>query len=127
MKISEAVQLYVKLRDEAAELKRKYQEEADKVKANMDKIEGALLAAMDAAGMESVKVNGGTAYVTTKTSATVADRESFLNFCKEKGEWSLMDVRAAKSAIVQYKTANDDLPPGIDWRAERVVNFRRQS
>jgi hypothetical protein len=38
-----------------------------------------------------------------------------------------MDVRAAKSAIIQYKTANDDLPPGINWRAERVVNFRRQS
>jgi hypothetical protein len=127
MKISEAVKLYVKLRDEAAELKRKYQEEADKVKGNMDKIEAALLVAMDATGIESVKVDGGTAYIATQTSATVADRETFLNFCKDKGEWSLMDVRASKTAIAQYKTANDDLPPGINWRAERVVNFRRQS
>ena len=127
MKISDAVKLYVKLRDEAAEMKREYQERADKVKAKMDQIEAALMVAMDATGMESVKVDGGTAYITTQTSATVADRETFLNFCKEKGEWTLMDIRASKTAIAQYKTANDDLPPGINWRAERVVNFRRQS
>ena len=127
MKISDAVKLYVKLRDEADEMKRKYQEEANKVKAKMDQIEAALLVAMDATGMESVRVDGGTAYISTQTSATVADRETFLNFCREKGEWSLMDVRASKTAIAQYKSANDDLPPGINWRAERVVNFRRQS
>ena len=127
MKISEAVTLYVKMRDEATELKRKYQEQADKIKANMGKIEAALMAAMDATGVESVKVDGGTAYITTQTSATVADRETFLNFCKEKGDWALMDIRAAKTAIAQYKEANEDLPPGINWRAERVVNFRRQS
>jgi hypothetical protein len=115
------------MRDEAAELKRKYQEEADAVKVKMDKIEAALLLAMDATGIESVRVDGGTAYINTQTSATVADRETFLNFCKEKDEWTLMDVRAAKSAIAQYKTTNNDLPPGINWRAERVVNFRRQS
>jgi hypothetical protein len=127
MKISEAVKLYVKLRDEAAEKKRLYQEEADKIKAKMDRIEAALLVAMDATGMESVKVDGGTAYVTTQVSATVADRETFLNFCKENDEWPLMDIRASKTAITQYKSVKNDLPPGINWRAERVVNFRRQS
>jgi hypothetical protein len=127
MKISDAVKLYVKLRDEATELKRKYQEEAEKIKGNMDKIEAALLVAMDATGMESVRVDGGTAYIATQVSATVADRDSFLNYCKEKGEWSLMDIRAMKTAIAQFKAANADLPPGINWREERVVNFRRQS
>jgi len=127
MKISEAVRLYVKLRDEASALKRKYEEDAEKIKGKMNQIEAALMVAMDATGIESVKVDGGTAYITTQTSATVADRETFLNYCKEKGEWTLMDIRAAKSAIAQFKTANDDLPPGINWRAERVVNFRRQS
>jgi len=38
-----------------------------------------------------------------------------------------MDIRASKTAIAQFKTATDDLPPGINWRAERVVNFRRES
>lgn len=127
MKISDAVKLYVKLRDEAAELKREYQDKADKVKANMDKIEAALLVAMDATGMESVRVDGGTAYVATQTFVSVADRETFLNFCKEKEEWSLMDIRASKTAIAQFQSATNDLPPGINLRAERVVNFRRQS
>lgn len=127
MKISDAVKLYVKLRDEAAELKRKYTEEAEKIKANMQKIESALLVAMDATGMESVRVDGGTAYIATQVSATVADRDTFLNYCKEKSEWSLMDIRAMKTAIAQFKSVNNDLPPGINWREERVVNFRRQS
>jgi hypothetical protein len=127
MKLSEAVRLYVKLRDEVAEIKREYQEKADKVKARMDKIEAALLVAMDATGMESVRVDGGTAYVSTRNFATVADREAFLEFCKTKEEWPLMDIRAMTSAITQFKTDNNDLPPGINWRAERVVNFRRQS
>jgi|KBSMisStandDraft_5_1062788.scaffolds.fasta_scaffold967567_2 hypothetical protein len=127
MKISEAVKMYVKLRDEAAELKRSYQNEADKIKEKMDRIEAACLGAMDATGVESVRVEGGTAYISTQTCATVADRETFLNYCRENNEWALMDIRASKTAIAQFKTATDDLPPGINWRAERVVNFRRES
>ena len=44
---------------------------------------------------------------------------------KENEEWSLMEVRAAKLAIEQYKDANGDLPPGINYRQERVVNIKR--
>ena len=54
-----------------------------------------------------------------------SDQEVFKNFIKENEEWSLMEVRAAKLAIEQYKTANGDLPPGVNYREERVVNIRR--
>jgi hypothetical protein len=36
-----------------------------------------------------------------------------------------MDVRASKTAIVEFVEANADLPPGINWRAETVVRIRR--
>jgi hypothetical protein len=125
MKLSDAVKLYVELRDKRAELKRGYVEADTVLEQKMDKVEAALLKVMDETGMESIKTDAGTAYVSNRNSATVADRDTFLAFCKDNGEWSLMDIRASKTAIEQFKAANDDLPPGINWRSERVVNFRR--
>ena len=36
---------------------------------------------------------------------------------KEAAEW--------KQAVEQYKEEHGDLPPGINWREEVVVNVRR--
>ena len=38
-----------------------------------------------------------------------------------------MEVAVVKSAVEQYKSVNQELPPGINWREERVVNIRRSS
>lgn len=126
MKLSDAIKLYIELRDQRDTLKKEYAEKADKIVKKMELIEAKVLQVLDQAGTNSLNTEGGTAYKTVKTSATVADRDTFLTFCREREEWSLMDVRASKSGIEQYKAANDDaLPPGISWREERAVNFRR--
>jgi hypothetical protein len=125
MKISEVVAKYIELRDKKAELKHEYDFKVAKVDEVLAKIEAKLLEVFDSAGMDSVKTEFGTAYSSTRSSASVADKETFMNFIKENDEWSLMEVRAAKLAVEQYKDANGDLPPGINWREERVVNFRR--
>lgn len=125
MKISDVVAKYIELRDKKAELKHEYDFKVAKVDEVLTKIEAKLLEVFDSAGMDSVKTEFGTAYSSTRSSASVADKETFMNFIKENDEWSLMEVRAAKLAIEQYKDANGDLPPGVNWREERVVNFRR--
>jgi hypothetical protein len=50
-----------------------------------------------------------------------------MNFVKDKEEWSLLEVRAAKTAVEQFRSIHDDIPPGISMREERVVNVRRSS
>lgn len=125
MKLSELVAKYIELRDKKYELKHQYEFKAAQLDEVLDKIEAKLLQVFDSAGMDSVKTEFGTAYASTRATASVADKETFMNFIKENEEWSLMEVRAAKLAIEQYKTANGDLPPGINYREERVVNFRR--
>lgn len=125
MKLSELVAKYIELRDKKYELKHQYEFRAAQLDEVLDKIEAKLLQVFDSAGMDSVKTEFGTAYASTRATASVADKETFMNFIKENEEWSLMEVRAAKLAIEQYKTANGDLPPGINYREERVVNFRR--
>ena len=91
----------------------------------LDKIESALLKTFETTGMDSVKTEFGTAYTTERTTASVADKDAFMSFVKSREDWHLMEVRASKTAIQQYKDEHQDLPPGVSWRSERVVNIRR--
>lgn len=125
MKINDAVQLYIELRDRKAAIKAEADAKIATVQEKMDILEVKLLQAFERAGLDSVKTPAGTAYTSTRTSASVADRESFLAFVRAREEWSLMDIRASKTAIEQYQAANEELPPGINLRTERVVNVRR--
>ena len=125
MKLSDLVAKYIEMRDKKYELKHQYEFKAAQLDEILGKIESKLLQVFDSAGMDSVKTEFGTAYASTRSMASVADKETFMNFIKENEEWSLMEVRAAKLAIEQYKDANGDLPPGVNYREERVVNIRR--
>ena len=125
MKISELVAKYVELRDKKAEFKNEYEAKVAKLDEVLDKIESTLLKTFETTGMDSVKTEFGTAYKSVRSSASVADRDAFMEYVKANDEWQLVEVRAAKIAVEQFKDVNNDLPPGVNWREERVVNFRR--
>lgn len=127
MKLNELAEKYILLRDRKSQIKAKYEAEAAEVQAVMDKIEAVLLKTFDEAGIESVKTAAGTAYRSTRTQASVADWDAFLSFVQQHGAWEMLERRCSKSAVEQFKSANDDLPPGLNWREERVVNIRRSS
>jgi len=127
MKLSELVGKYIELRDKKSQIKAEYDAKVAKIDENLDKIEAHLLKTFDVAGMDSVKTEAGTAYTTTRASASVADKDIFLAHIKANDDWQLMEVRCSKTAVEQYKAVNDDLPPGVSWREERVVNIRRNS
>jgi hypothetical protein len=92
----------------------------------MDKLEAKLLEVFNTTGMDSIKTEFGTAYTSTRTTASVADRDVFMDYVKAHEEWSLMEIRASASAIKQFQEASDgDLPPGINLAVERTVNIRR--
>ena len=126
MKVSEVVAKYIHLRDRKAEIKAEYDAKVALLDADLEKLEGALLKAFDQLGVDSVRTAYGTAYKSTRTSVSVGDRDTFMQHCITNQEWALLEVRAAKQAVDQYRVANDgQLPPGVNWRAENVVNFRR--
>lgn len=125
MKLNDLVAKYIELRDKKYELKHKYEYQAAQLDEVLNKIEAKLLEVFDKMGMDSCKTEFGTAYSSTRTSASVADPETFMSFVIENAEWSLLEKRVAKLAVEQYKDANGDLPPGINYRAERVVNIKR--
>lgn len=128
MKLNEAVSLYIKLRDQKAAMKAEYEEKCKPILEKMDKLEAKLLEAFQTAGMDSIKTEFGTAYVSTRTSCSVVDREVFMSHVRTLDDWPLLEVRPAKSAVEQYRAANEGrLPPGVNWSEERVVNVRRAS
>ena len=128
MKLSEAVSLYIQLRDQKAQMKAEFDEQVAPLQAKMDKLEAKLLEVFNQTGMDSAKTEFGTAYSTVRTTASVADRESFMDFVKANEEWALLEVRVSKTAVEQFRSANDnELPPGINIREERVVNVRRSA
>lgn len=128
MKLSEAVSLYIKLRDQKAQMKADFDAQVAPLQEKMDKLEAKLLEVFNNTGMDSVRTEFGTAYASVRTSASIADRDAFMDFVKANEEWALLEVRVSKTAVEQYRSANDDeLPPGINVREERVVNIRRSA
>lgn len=120
------VEKYIALRDMKALMKTKYEAKVAKVDQIMDKIEGAILAEFNAQGMEACTTKAGTAYKQLRVSAGVADWDSALGFIREQELWQMLEHRVSKVAVSEYKDANDgDLPPGINWREEYVINVRR--
>ncbi len=128
MKLSDAVSLYIQLRDQKAQMKAEFDEKIAPLQEKMDKLEAKLLEVFNQTGMDSVKTAFGTAYATVRTSASVADRDVFMDYVKANEEWSLLEVRVSKTAVDQFRSANDnELPPGVNIREERVVNIRRSA
>ena len=128
MKMSDAVSLYIQLRDKKAQMKAEFDAQIAPLQEKMDKLEAKLLEVFNNTGMDSVKTEFGTAYATVRTTASVADRESFMDYVKANEEWALLEVRVSKTAVEQFRSANDnELPPGVNVREERVVNVRRSA
>lgn len=127
MKLDELVANYIKLRDKKSQLKKQYDEKVAKVDAVMDKMEAIILKTFQDSGIDSARTDAGTAYISTRTSATVASREEFLSWVlQDPDERSIfLENRVSKVAVEQFKAANDDLPPGVNFRSEIVVGVRR--
>jgi len=121
----ELVKVYIALRDRRAKRKAAFEEEDAPDNDKMEKIEGILLRRMQESGQESVRTAAGTAYKTTKHYTSVADWDAFLDFVKRNDAWEMLTRGVNKTAVEQFKAANEDIPPGVSLRSEVVVNFRR--
>ena len=127
MKLDELVANYIKLRDKKSQLKKQYDEKVAKVDAVMDRMEAIILKTFQDSGIDSARTDAGTAYISTRTSATVANREELFQWIQEDFEERsiFLENRVSKVAVEQFKAANDDLPPGVNYRSEITVGVRR--
>lgn len=125
MKLDEVVKNYIALRDRKAEIKAEYDAKAAKIDDVLDKVEAKILEYFEQSGLESIRTDAGTAYKSTRNSATVGDWDSVLAHILETENYQLLEHRVSKKAVEEYRMANEDLPPGVNWRSEVTVNVRR--
>ena len=125
MRIDTLVAKYIILRDKKAQYKAEYDAKCADVDAMLKKVEGVVLKHFQDTGTESVKTEHGTAYTSSRSSAKVADWDSFLQFVKDTDHWDMLERRCTKKVVEEFKNENQDLPPGLSWSEEVTVNIRR--
>lgn len=121
------LKMFIALRDRRAQRKAAYNADDESDKTKQEKIESEFLRRFQDRGIDNVSARDvGTAYKSTRSSATVGDWDTFLEHIQENDAWELLERRANKTAVEQFKSVNDDLPPGVNWSETQVVNFRRK-
>jgi len=120
-----AVAAYVKLRDLKAQMAAKFKAEIAKVDEALAKLDGKLLAQLQASQAESIRTEAGTFFKTTKTSATVADWDALLGYIVANDAYHMLDHRVNKTAVAEFREEKNDLPPGVNWREELTIGVRR--
>lgn len=131
MKLSDApddklIAGYVKIRDSRAQRKAAFDADDADDKGKQEKIEIEFLRRFSERGTDSSTSRGvGTAYRLTKTSCTMADWDIFFPFVQANDMWEMIERRPSKDAVKAYREIHNDLPPGLNWREELAVGFRR--
>ena len=120
------VEKYIILRDRKAALKAKYDADVACIERGLEKCEFYFLTQMNRLGLESLPTVHGVPYKSKRTSATVADPAMFRAWVIENVQWHMLDIKANKTAVVAYKEEHEDLPPGLNWREEVIVNVRKK-
>ena len=125
MKLDSIIERYVKLRDKKALMKAAFDASTADINTAMTRCEQVILEEINAQGVESVRTEFGTAFKSVTTSVTATDGEMFMQFCIANDRFDMLEKRPNKTAVEEYKAANDDLPPGINYRQAVSLNVRR--
>jgi hypothetical protein len=125
MTIKDDVSSYIEGRDLLATMKVEYEQACEPIKKMMEGLETKFLQYMQETGVESIRTKSGTVYTQVRTSATVADWPTVLNFIRSGEHWHMMEHRVSKLAVEAYIEEHGDVPPGVNVSRSNVVNFRR--
>lgn len=117
---------YLELRDAVEAINAKAKADAAVMKEAMSGIEAYMMKQAIETGQTNFGVKGvGTAFITTETHCSVADWGAVLDFAKANDMWDMLTKGVSKTVVAQYLERNEQLPPGINWSAHKVIQIRR--
>lgn len=121
------IENYINRRNQIKDL----EDQISELKALQAKCEQWMLNKLDEDGETSKKTPHGTVYVKVSESVTVADKDVFFNWVKDNDAWHFMEVRSAKSEVLNAMGDREDSgrpnspPPGVSYIAIRNVGVRK--
>lgn len=125
MNIDTLAQYYLKTREFIKQLEEETKQKVEEFLKIQTDIETALNVKMTEQGLQNVKTSAGLLYFTTKTQVRKTDGLALLNFCKERNDFSLMQLTPLKSEVVNYVQATGTVPPGVDYQTFKELAFRK--
>lgn len=121
------IENYILIRDARDKIMERAKQQCQPYDARLAKYEGKLLEVFGKLGVTNVSAAGGTAYISKATKASVADWDTFLEWVQKNDAWHMLEKRAAKSAVDEFREEQDDLPPGINYSEAMTIKVRRKS
>lgn len=122
---AEKVAAYIRLRDYKAQAEEEFKKSMQRVYDGMGKLENELLQDLRDCGADSLACPAGTVYQNTQMSASVENRDAFMNHVRKNGLWEALDVKANKTFIRDYMTEHAEVFPGVKVSQRATVGVRR--
>jgi hypothetical protein len=122
----ELIQLYLETRDAKAVLERKQKEHTKQYSDVLHMIEGKLMAHLQEHGVQSLSSDLGTAYLSHKRSAPIHDAIAFKQYVIDNQAWDMLDWKANITAVGDYLTENEELPPGVSLKSNVTLGVMRK-
>jgi len=125
-KLDDVIGHFVMLRDQKAACKADYEAKVAKLDEDMSVIQAWLLDKANREGADSFKTQHGTAFVTTKDFAGVANWDELFAFIEGTKAWQFLNHAVNKTAVKEYIEVHKVTPPGVNYRAIKEIQVRRK-
>jgi hypothetical protein len=119
-------EIYIKIRDKRAELKEKFEEQDNELKAQQDLLSEQMLSLCHEQGADSIKTPAGTIIRKVDTRYWTTDWDSMYQFIQEHDAYPLLEKRIHQTNLKQFLEENPNLlPAGLQADSKYTVVVRR--
>jgi hypothetical protein len=126
--MSEVVQTAMRLREQIKADEAAFETQLAPKKAMLAKLTAAVHEYLNEQGLQNLKVAGvGTAFKKKTTSCTVADWDVVWADITAREAWDMLNHAVNKTAVEAYVEEHGAPPPGVNYTAMEVVQFRKES
>lgn len=124
-KVDQRIGEYIETRDAIAKAKAEFEASIAPLVDLQNKLTGWLQRFMDTNGADSIKSKKGTAYTSTKYTASLADPKAFMDYVISTQDFDLLDRKANVTAVKDHVKEKGALPPGCNLSAIETIGVRR--
>ena len=128
-KLTKLARVYIRIREQRSELKKKFDDEYSDLTSKMDRITSALDKHCVSNGVKSVKTEGGESfYRRVNTRYFSNDWETFVRYALEKGVPDLIQQRISTKNLKEYLDQNEgEVIPSLQADSTYSISVRKGS
>jgi hypothetical protein len=119
-------EIYIKIRDKRVELKEKFEQQDEELKAQQDLLAEKMLDVCHENNADSIKTPAGTIIRKVDTRYWTTDWDSMYQFIQEHDAYPLLEKRIHQTNLKQFLEENPNLlPAGLQADSKYTVVVRR--